>query len=130
MEGSAKTKADAIDEAGALLVAAGAVDPAYVPAMHEREKSVSTYMGNGLAIPHGVNEAGRHIKRSAICFIRYPDGIEWDGQQAKFVIGIAGANGEHMQLLGRIAEVFIDDDAVAALEEATSAEEVLAAFGA
>ena len=57
LDGTATNSAEAINEAGQLLVAAGAVDPAYVDAMHEREQSVSTYMGNGLAIPHGTNEA-------------------------------------------------------------------------
>ena len=60
----------------ALLVAAGAVSQAYVAAMHERETSVSTYMGNGLAIPHGTNEAKSEIARSAMCFIRYAEPID------------------------------------------------------
>ena len=69
LNGTATTRDEAITEAGQLLVAAGAVEPAYVDAMHEREKSVSTYMGNGLAIPHGTNEAkdvdppDRHLVR-------------------------------------------------------------------
>ena len=62
--GTATTRDAAITEAGDLLVAAGAVDPSYVDAMHEREKSVSTAMGNGLAIPHGTNEAKGLIRRT------------------------------------------------------------------
>ena len=69
--GTAKDRDAAIEEAGRLLVDAGAVDPSYVASMHEREKSVSTYMGNGLAIPHGTNEAKGAIRRTAISFVRY-----------------------------------------------------------
>ena len=64
--GRARSRDDAIDEAGTLLVAAGAVDESYVRSMHERETSVSTYMGNGLAIPHGTNEAKPSIRRTAL----------------------------------------------------------------
>lgn len=130
VEGSATNQADAIDEAGSLLVAAGAVEPGYIQAMHEREKSISTFMGNGLAIPHGVNVARSLIKASALCVVRYPGGIDWSGHQVRFVVGIAGVDNEHLTLLGRIAEIFIDDEAVARLEQATTAEEIWAAFQA
>ena len=129
LTGSANDRSAAIDEAGSLLVAAGAVEPAYVESMHEREESVSTFMGNFLAIPHGTNEAKGLIKSSAISVVRYPQGIDWNGNPVKFVIGIAGANDEHLELLSRIAEVFLDADAVQALENASSKEEVAAAFG-
>ena len=101
---------EAITEAGDLLVAAGAVDPSYVDAMHEREKSVSTHMGNGLAIPHGTNEAKGLIRRTAISFVRYDEPVDWNGKPAEFVIGIAGAGDDHLALLSRIAETFIDED--------------------
>ncbi|MDN5601304.1 MAG: PTS transporter subunit EIIC, partial [Brachybacterium sp.] len=65
LSGTASDSASGIDEAGALLVAAGAVDEGYVTAMHDREATVSTFMGNGLAIPHGTNEAKSSIQRSA-----------------------------------------------------------------
>ncbi len=129
VDGTATDKAGAITEAGKLLVAAGAVDAAYVDAMHEREKSVSTYMGNLLAIPHGTNEAKSMIKHSAISFVRYPNGIDWNGKEVKFVIGIAGAGNDHMALLGKIADVFLDKNQVAGLEEATSPEQIEAALG-
>ncbi|MFC7575173.1 PTS mannitol transporter subunit IICBA [Klenkia terrae] len=123
-------KAAAIEQAGDLLVAAGAVDTSYVRAMHERETSVSTYMGNLLAIPHGTNEAKPAIKRSAISFVRFPQGVDWNGKQVKFVIGIAGAGDDHLKLLGRIAEIFTDDAQVARLEQARTQDDVLAVLGA
>jgi PTS system mannitol-specific IIC component len=124
--GSARTRDEAITEAGQLLLAAGAVDASYVDAMHERERSVSTHMGNGLAIPHGTNEAKGAIHRSALSFVRYDDGIDWNGKRADFVVGIAGAGDDHLALLRSLAMVFADDALVARLRAATSADEVLA----
>ena len=124
--GQARTRDDAIDEAGRLLVDAGAVDPSYVDAMHERETSVSTHMGNGLAIPHGTNEAKPSIRRTAISFVRYDEPVDWNGKPAEFVIGIAGAGDDHLALLSRIAETFVDAEQVARLRTAASADEVLA----
>ena len=124
--GRAKDRDAAIDEAGHLLVQAGAVDEAYVASMHEREQSVSTFMGNGLAIPHGTNEAKGSIRRTAISFVRYDLPLDWNGKQAEFVIGIAGAGDDHLALLSRIAEIFVDADRVAELRAARSPHDVLA----
>ncbi len=129
LNGRATTQEDAINEAGRLLVDRGAVDVDYVAAMHEREKSVPTYMGNFLAIPHGTNAAKDLIKRSAVSIVRYPEGIDWNGKQVKFVVGVAGVNNEHLSILSAIARVFSDKDQVAKLDEATSVDEVLALFG-
>ena len=103
LNGTATSSDEAITEAGQLLVAAGAVEPSYVDAMHEREKSVSTYMGNGLAIPHGTNEAKDAIRRTGISFVRYAEPIDWKGKPAEFVVGIAGAGKDHLALLTQIA---------------------------
>jgi mannitol/fructose-specific phosphotransferase system IIA component len=128
--GVADSREEAITEAGELLVASGAVDASYVAAMHERERSVSTFMGNLLAIPHGTNEAKSAIRRSAISFVRYDKPIDWNGNPAQFVLGIAGAGDDHLTLLSRIAEVFMDEAEVAKLRSARSAEEVLSVLGA
>ncbi|MET3205018.1 UNVERIFIED_ORG: PTS system mannitol-specific IIC component [Arthrobacter sp. UYEF13] len=129
LNGTATSRDAAIDEAGQLLLARGAVDEGYLAAMHEREESVSTYMGSFLAIPHGTNAAKDHILKSAVSVIRYPDGIDWDGKQVKFVVGVAGINNEHLHILSSIAKVFTNNAQVAQLEAATSAEEVLELFG-
>ncbi len=122
--GEARSKDDAIREAGQILVDAGAVDPAYVDAMYEREKSVSTYMGNLLAIPHGTNEAKDAIRRSALSVVRYDQPLDWDGNEVRFAVGVAGVENGHLEILGKIAIVFSDTDEVEKLLAAGSAEEL------
>jgi PTS system mannitol-specific IIA component len=122
--GKATTKDEAIQEAGQILVDAGAVTPAYVDAMYEREKSVSTYMGNFLAIPHGTNEAKDAIKASALSVVRYDTPIDWDGNEVRFAVGIAGLNNGHLEILGKIAVIFSDMDEVDKMIAAGSADEV------
>ncbi|TFD03368.1 PTS mannitol transporter subunit IIA [Cryobacterium sandaracinum] len=122
--GSATTKLDAIREAGALLVTAGAVREDYVDSMFDREASVSTYMGNFLAIPHGTNDAKESIVRSALSLVRYAEPIDWNGQQVRFAVGIAGLNNEHLEILQKIAIVFSDEDEVQKLIDAVTAEDI------
>jgi PTS system mannitol-specific IIC component len=129
LEGSATSRDEAIAEAGRLLVAVGAVEEAYVDSMLEREQSVSTHMGNGLAIPHGTNEGKSAIRRTAISFVRYPAGLDWNGKEARFVVGIAGAGDDHLELLGRLGRVFVDKERVAGLEAATSVADVRRVLG-
>ncbi|UOE42603.1 PTS sugar transporter subunit IIA [Agromyces larvae] len=116
----------AIREAGRILVEAGAVRPDYVDAMLEREQTVSTFMGNGLAIPHGTNEAKDSIVRSALSFVRYEEPIDWGGEPVRFVVGIAGVGDEHLEILSRIAIIFSDEDEVQRLLGAASADELVA----
>jgi mannitol PTS system EIICBA or EIICB component len=129
MDGGARNAAQAIDEAGGLLVAAGAVTDEYVASMHEREESVSTFMGNGLAIPHGTNQAKDSIRSSALSVVRYPEGLDWNGKPVTWVIGIAGKDNEHLAILSRVAKIFGNKEKVRQLDEARTADEVLDLLG-
>lgn len=122
--GTARTREDAIREAGELLVGTGAVEPAYVDAMLEREASVSTFMGNGLAIPHGTNESKGAIVRTAMSLVRYDEPIDWDGNPARVVVGIAGVGDEHLEILGKIAVLFADADQAQRIVDAPDAAAV------
>jgi mannitol PTS system EIIA component len=128
--GTARSKDEAIREAGGILVDAGAVTDDYVGAMFEREKSVSTYMGNYLAIPHGTNESKGSITRSALSVVKYEPPLDWDGNEVRFVVGIAGHEGGHLDILGKVAVVFSDSDEVDRLVAASSAEELFAILSA
>ncbi|MFF0902690.1 UNVERIFIED_CONTAM: PTS mannitol transporter subunit IICBA [Kocuria sp. CPCC 205316] len=129
MDGGAQNAAQAIDEAGGLLVAAGAVTDEYVASMHEREESVSTFMGNGLAIPHGTNQAKDSIRSSALSVVKYPEGLDWNGKPVTWVIGIAGKDNEHLAILSRVAKIFGNKAKVRQLDEARTADEVLDLLG-
>lgn len=124
LQGVAGTSADAITEAGELLLAAGAVDRSYLAAMHDRERMTTTYMGNGLAIPHGTNEAKASIRRAGLSLVRYAEPIDWNGKPVEFVIGIAGAGDDHRALLNRIAQVFIDKEQIERLRAASTPAEI------
>lgn len=104
------SKEEAIRAAGALLVAQGCVDEAYVEAMVEREKLVSTYMGMGLAIPHGTSEAKGSVKKTGIVLVQYPDGVSFGDEDAQLVFGIAGIGDEHLDLLAKICAALEDAD--------------------
>ena len=129
LHGTATTSAEAIDEAGRILVATGAVTAEYPRYMHDREILVSTYMGNFLAIPHGTNEGKDTVLGSALSFVRYDEPIDWGGNPVRFVVGIAGKDGGHMEVLSSIALIFSDEEQVDRLLVAETPENVLDILG-
>ena len=120
------TRDEALREAADMLQAAGAVTAAYYDAMVAREETVSTYMGNELAIPHGTNEAKDAVLASALTVVRYDGGVDWDGETATFVVGIAGKGDEHLGLLSNVATLFSDEEQIARLKAAATPEELYA----
>lgn len=103
------TKEEAITTAGQLLTDLGYVDKEYIPLMLEREKIVTTYIGMGLAIPHGTTHDEGIIHKTGIVLIQYPEGIDFGDEKAQLVIGIAGKGGEHMEILSKICTALEDE---------------------
>ncbi len=103
------SKEEAIQAAGELLAELGYVDPSYVDAMQEREKIVTTYLGMGVAIPHGTTQAKGTVKKTGIVLLQYPEGANFDGEKAQLVFGIAGIGDEHLELLGKIVGILEDE---------------------
>ena len=124
------TREDAMKEAADILEAAGAVTSGYFDAMQQREQTVSTYMGNELAIPHGTNETKETILSSALSVVRYDGGVDWDGNPVTFVMGIAGKGDEHLEILSQIALLFSEEDEVEKLKQAQTPEELFAQLSA
>jgi len=119
------TREEALQEASGILEEAGAVTGDYFQAMKDREQTVSTFMGNGLAIPHGTDAAKDAVLGSALAVIRYDGGVDWgDGDTATFVVGIAGKGDAHLEILQSVAIQFGDDDTVARLKAAETEEEL------
>jgi mannitol/fructose-specific phosphotransferase system IIA component len=121
----ATDKEDALRQCGAVLVEIGAADAAYADAILERERSVSTYMGEGFAIPHGTDASREHIHRAALAFLQFPEGVDWNGKDCYVCIAIASRSNEHIGILQSLAMVLSDADSARRLRETTSVEEVL-----
>lgn len=108
---------EAIELVGSMLVNTGYVRKEYVASMHVRNQELSVYIGNSLAIPHGTNEGKQYIVQSGISVALLKHGIEWGGEKAHVIIGIAGKNQEHMSILANLSTIFADMENVKALLE-------------
>ena len=115
----------AIRRCGDVLVELGAVTPAYVDSMLERERSVPTYLGEGVAIPHGTLSGKDAVLRDAVAVLKFPDGVDWDGNDVVMCIALAVRGDGHVDLLAELAEVLLDADRARALREAADADAVL-----
>lgn len=125
---SVASQNDAIEKAGQALVDSGAVTENYIQAMKDREDVVSTFMGNGLAIPHGTEEAKGNVIQSGLSLLQIPEGVDWNGEEVKVVVGIAGKDGEHLDLLSKIAITFSEEENVERIINAKSADEIKQVF--
>lgn len=122
----ATDKWDALRQSGTLLEEIGAVDEGYAVAILEREGQISTYMGEGVSIPHGTDQARVLVRRTALGFLQYPDGVDWDGETVYLCIPIAASGDEHVGVLSALAEVLVEPASAAALRGATDIDDVLA----
>lgn len=121
----ASNKEEAIRLVAAALTAAGNVGEGYVNGMLAREQQTSTYLGNGIAIPHGTTDTRDLVQQTGVQVFQFPQGIAWgDDQTAYVVIGIAARSDEHLALLRQLTHVLSDDDVAAQLRTTDSAEEL------
>lgn len=125
LDAQAPDQAMAIRMCGQALVDVGAVDPRYIQAMLDREESISTYLGEGVAIPHGTNAGKDSVLRDALAVLRFPDGVDWKGEQVMVCIAIAAQGDRHIAILTELAEVLLDPARASALREATTADTIL-----
>ncbi|MFC0430908.1 PTS sugar transporter subunit IIA [Kutzneria buriramensis] len=125
---AARDKADAIDQCGAVLVEVGAVEQRYVAAMHERECTVSTFVGQGTALPHGSATARRHVRRTAVAVLQFPYGVDWDGDHVSICVAIAAVGDEDSDLLSTLATMLLDEWRITELRLARDAATVMGLF--
>lgn len=126
LEARAESRDDAVRLVGGVLVRTGAVDESYVQAMIEREHSVSTYVGEQVAFPHATSAAEGSVHRDAIAVVRFPEGIDWNGEAVRVAIGIAAMGRGHIGILSQLASVLLEPEASAALRSAQTADAVRA----
>lgn len=105
---TAADKWDAIRQCGAVLVELGAVEDGYPDTMLEREKSVSTFIGEGVAIPHGTDESRALVRRTTLGVLQFPGGVDWDGQTVNICVAIAAKGDEHVTVLSALAQILMD----------------------
>lgn len=122
---SAADRNEAIRRCGETLVEIGAVAPAYVDAMLARERSISTYVGEGVAIPHGTLVAKEDIHRDALAVLRFPDGVDWAGENVTVCVAIAARGDGHGAILAELAQILLDPNRARALREATDPDVVI-----
>jgi PTS system mannitol-specific IIA component len=125
----ASDRSEAVRQAGAALVATGAVGEPYIDAMLEREESVSTYVGEGIAMPHGTLTAKNDVRVDALVLLQFPDGIDWNGENVTVVIGIAAHGRHYISLISQLAGLLLDPERADALRAAGTPDEVYALFG-
>jgi len=122
---TASGQEDAIAQVGRKLLELGAVEPEYLDAMHERERSVSTYLGEGVAIPHGTDASRKYVKRTALAILQFREAVDWDGNDVRVCVGIAAKGSEQVGILSSLARILMDGDQVRQLREAPDAETIL-----
>lgn len=120
---------DAIRRCGQALVDIGAAEPGYVDTMLAREQSISTYVGEGVAIPHGTLAGKDLVKRDALAVLRFPEGVDWGGETVTVCVAIAAQGDGHVDLLAALAEILLDEDQARELREATEPETVIRLLG-
>ena len=131
LQASAIDKADAIRKAGELLVTSGCVLPEYIDGMLKREESMSTSLGNGVAIPHGVYENRDHILQTGISVLQLVEPVEWEeGDSVFMVIGIAASADEHVGVLSNLADVIDNEESLADLLKTNDPDIVVKYLGA
>ncbi|KIL42136.1 PTS mannitol transporter subunit IIA [Gordoniibacillus kamchatkensis] len=124
-----KDKFEAIRLAGQLLVDAGHAAPEYIDKMFERERTLSTYMGSGLAIPHGTQDSKELIASTGLSIVQIPGGVDFgEGERAYLVIGIAAAGNEHLDILTNVAMICSEEENMERIVKASTAEEIISIF--
>lgn len=124
-----KDKYEAIKKAGELLVQGGYVKEDYIDEMLKREEISTTFIGNDIAIPHGTENAKNDVLESGISVIQVPEGVDFNGNKARVIFGIAGKDNTHLDILANIAVLCSDMDNVEKLVNAKTKEEIMNLLG-
>jgi len=122
---TASSREEAVRLCGETLHSLGAVESGYIDAMWERENIISSYMGEGVALPHGTDASRQYVNFVQLVFVRFSEPVDWDGEEVKLCIGIAAKGDEHGELLGNLAEKLLEPSSYKALMESTSTTELL-----
>ena len=125
--GNPTDKTQAISQVGELLVASGNIEPGYIASMLAREKIADTFLGNGIAIPHGIPKDRELIRKTGVAVLQVPGGVEWNpGEKVHLVVGIAAKSDEHLEILANLTDVLSEPEEAARLAATSDAGEIAA----
>ncbi|MEN9741308.1 MAG: hypothetical protein RIR66_264 [Actinomycetota bacterium] len=122
---TASSREEAVRLCGQALLDCGAIEQPYVEAMWERELIMSSYIGEATAIPHGTDLSRKYVNFAQLVFLRFRDVVDWEGEKVRLAIGIASANDDHVDTLGVIAEILMDDELRSTVFESNDPEEII-----
>ena len=129
LNASPVNKTEAIKMVGQILLDNGYIKPEYIDDMMERENIMTTYIGNNVAIPHGLSNSAENILHSGLAFIQVPNGVEFgtpeESLTAYLIIGIAGKNGDHLDMLANLAMVLTDMDKIEKMRSLQDKNEII-----
>jgi len=121
-----KTKEEALQRVAEVLIEGGHTKAAYLEGMRERERQISTYLGNGIAIPHGTPQSRDAVLKTGVKVLACPQGVDWEEEQTAYlIIGIAAQDNEHLNILRQLTHALSDDRVPAALSHAETPQAVL-----
>lgn len=124
LDATASSVEEAVAVCGSLLLELGAVDREYPAAMWEREQIFPSAIGGGFAIPHGTDASRKHVIFDQLVFLRFTEPIQWAADQVSVAIGIAASGDGHVEILGNLAEILLDDSSSKTLLSSNSADEI------
>jgi len=119
---TASSREEAVRICGSLLVELGAVSPEYAEAMWEREQIFPSELGDGFAIPHGTDESRQYVNFDQLVFVRFTTPITWVNEDISVCVGIASQRDGHVEILGNLADLLMDEDSAYTLRTTTDTE--------
>lgn len=122
---TASSREEAVRTCGEILSDLGAIQPQYIDAMWEREQIFSSYIGEGVAIPHGTDASREFVNFAQLCLVRFSEPVDWDGEMVSIAIGIASRGSEHSDLLGGLANLLLDDESAELLRTTTDQQTIV-----
>lgn len=125
LNATASSREEAVVFCGNKLVSLGAVSPEYVSAMWQREQALSSGLGMGFAIPHGTDASRKYVLFDQLVFVRFGEPISWEDQDVRVCIAIAAKGDAHVDILGNLADLMLDENASSRLMTSTSKQEIL-----
>lgn len=125
LDATASSPEEAVAVCGQLLLSLGAIEAEYAAAMWQREQKFASALGEGFAIPHGTDESRKHVLFDQLVFVRFREPIDWGGEAVTVCIGIASQGDGHVEVLGNLAELMMDEEKAEILKVSVDSQQII-----